>query len=139
MGTFWVSRVEQELLTLPEHLSSLSVLCGARSLVFCVLFFFFFLLAIVLLVLLQFKASENRFWGLQLFYLVLKQTINYRFVQLQRYPLLILCFMDHGIDTPHITCKHLSGTTIKTQISNLVCLTPFWNDLHQIRSSSNHW
>jgi len=84
MGTFWVSRVEQELLTLPGHMSSpplFSVLCGARSLVFCVMFCLF-TLAIVLLVLLQFKTSEKPFWGLYIFLLVLKQTINYRLVQL---------------------------------------------------------
>jgi hypothetical protein len=39
--TWRVSHMEQELLTLPEHLSSLSVFSGllvARSLVFCVVF-----------------------------------------------------------------------------------------------------
>ena len=39
--TWQVSHMEQELLTLPEHLSSLSVFSGlpvARSLVFCVVF-----------------------------------------------------------------------------------------------------
>ena len=40
--TWWMPHVEQDLFTLPEHLSSLPVLSGvhvARSLVFCVMFF----------------------------------------------------------------------------------------------------
>ena len=57
--------MEQELLTLPEHLSSLSVFSGllvARSLVFCVVFcislFVLFVLAIVLSVSFEFTASD---------------------------------------------------------------------------------
>ena len=60
-----VPLVEQELLTLPEDLSSFLVfsgVCVARSLVFCVVFcrslFVLFLLAISLSVLLRFMASD---------------------------------------------------------------------------------
>ena len=56
-----MSLVEQELLTIPEHLRSTPVFSGirvARSLVFCVMFcrslFIIFLLAVVLAVLLRF-------------------------------------------------------------------------------------
>ena len=56
-----MSLVEQELLTIPEHLRSPPVFSGirvARSLVFCVMFcrslFIIFLLAVMLAVLLRF-------------------------------------------------------------------------------------
>ena len=63
-----VSLVDQELLTLPEHLSStlvISGVCVARSLVSCVVFcrllFVFFLLAIVLSFLLLFTDCDYSF------------------------------------------------------------------------------
>ena len=63
-----VPHVEQELFTLPEHLSSPADFSGiryARSLVFCVMFcrqlFDLFLLAIVLSVHLQFTTSDYPF------------------------------------------------------------------------------
>jgi hypothetical protein len=66
--------VEQEQVTIPEHLSSLHVFCGirvARSLVFCVMFrrslFVLFLLYIVLSVLVRFTASDYPFGIFKLF------------------------------------------------------------------------
>jgi uncharacterized membrane protein len=74
-----VSLVEQELLTLPEHLSSPSIFSGVRitrSLVLCVMFcrllfvlLSFFLLAIVLSVLFRFTDSDYPF---SVFKLILK-------------------------------------------------------------------
>jgi len=72
-----LSHVEQELLTIPEHLSSPPVFSDvrvARSLIFCVVIcrwlfvLFTFLFAIVLSVLLRFTASEYTFGILKLFY-----------------------------------------------------------------------
>jgi hypothetical protein len=75
--TWWVSLVEQELLTLLEHLSSPLVFSGVlvtRSLVFCVMFckplcvhLSVFLLAIVLFVLLWFMDSDYPFDIFKLF------------------------------------------------------------------------
>ena len=72
-----LSHVEQELLTLSEHMSSSSIFSGVRvaqSLVFCVVFcrslfcsFVIFLLAIVLSVLLRFTASVYPFGIFKLF------------------------------------------------------------------------
>jgi len=79
--TRWVPHVEQELLTLPEHLSSppvFSSVCVARSLVFCVVF------CISLFVLLSFisfdlcivcPSSIYGFW-LPLWYLLTFLTLN---------------------------------------------------------------
>ena len=69
--------MEQELLTLPEHLSSPPVFSDvrvARCLIFCVVFYrslfvlFSFLFAIVLSVLLIFTAFEYTFGIRKLFY-----------------------------------------------------------------------
>ena len=69
-----MSLVEQELRTLPEHLSSLSIFSRvhiSQSLVFCVVFcrslFVLFLLGIVLSVLLQITASDYPFGIFELF------------------------------------------------------------------------
>jgi hypothetical protein len=69
-----VPLVEQELLTLMEHMSSPLVYSGvrvARSLVFCVMFcrslFIHFLLAIVLSALLRFTTSDYPFGIFKLF------------------------------------------------------------------------
>jgi hypothetical protein len=65
--------VEQELLTLPENMSSHPVLSVTRSLVLCVCFvdrclsFCTFLLAIVLSVLLRYTDSDYSFGILKLF------------------------------------------------------------------------
>jgi hypothetical protein len=63
--------VEQEQLTLPEHMSSLPVFSGAWSLVFCVMFCRLLLvlsfLAIALSVLLWFTASDYTFGIFKLF------------------------------------------------------------------------
>ena len=73
--TRWVSLVEQELLTLPEHMSSPLVFNGVRvtrSLVLCVCFvnrpFVLFLLAIVLFVLLRYADSNYPFGIFKLFF-----------------------------------------------------------------------
>jgi hypothetical protein len=70
-----VSLVEQELLTLPEHMSSPLVFNGVRvtrSLVLCVCFvnrpFVLFLLAIVLFVLLRYADSNYHFGIFKLFF-----------------------------------------------------------------------
>jgi len=70
-----VSLVKQELLTLPEHLSSPSVFSGVRvtrSLALCVMFysslFVLFLLAIVMSVLRQFTDSDYPFGIFKLFF-----------------------------------------------------------------------
>ena len=73
-----VSLVEQELLTLPKHLSSSPVFSGvrvARSLVFCVEFCrsLFVLFSIALSVLLRFTDSEYPFGILMFFLSLLKQ------------------------------------------------------------------
>jgi hypothetical protein len=86
-----VSLVEQELPTLPEHLSSPSVFSGLRvtqSLVLCVCFvdlvcpFVLFLLAIVLSVLLRYTDSDYPFGIFKLFYKIwagdLITSLNYR-------------------------------------------------------------
>jgi len=69
--------VEQELLTLPEDMSSLPVFSGvhvARYLVFCVMFcgsfFVLFLLAILMSILLRFTASDYSFGIFKLFSMV---------------------------------------------------------------------
>ena len=69
-----MSLVEQELRTLPEHMSSLSIFSWVRiaqSLVFCVMFcgslFVLFLLAIVLSVFLRITASDYPFDIFELF------------------------------------------------------------------------
>jgi type IV secretory pathway component VirB8 len=75
-ASFVVPRIEQELLTLPEHLSSppdFSAVRVARSSVFCVMFcrsfFVFFLLTIVLSVL-RLTVSVP-LWYLQTFLVVI--------------------------------------------------------------------
>ena len=72
--TRWVLLVEQELLTLPENLSSppvFSGVCVTRSLVLCVCIvdrsFVLFILAIVLSVLLRFTDSDYPFDIFKLF------------------------------------------------------------------------
>ena len=69
-----MSLVEQELRTLPEHMSSLSIFSWVRiaqSLVFCVMFcgslLVLFLLAIVLSVFLRITASDYPFDIFELF------------------------------------------------------------------------
>jgi hypothetical protein len=76
--------VEQELPTLPEHLSSPPVFSGVRvtrSLVLCVCFvdrclsflYFFFLLSIVLSVLLRYTDSDCSFGIFKLFLLTIAE------------------------------------------------------------------
>ena len=70
-----VSLIEQELPTLPEHMSSHPVLCGvlvAQSLVFCVVFcgsLFVLVALVIVLYVLRFVTSEYLFGIFKLFFL----------------------------------------------------------------------
>ena len=79
-----MSLVEQELLTLPEHMSSPPVFSGVRvtrSLVLCVCFvncpFVLFLLAIVLFVLLRYADSNYPFGIFKLFFNNFRNSYKY--------------------------------------------------------------
>ena len=80
---WWVSHVEQELLTHPEYLSSLPVFSGVRVARYLVLWivvcpFVLFLLTIVMSILLRFTASDYYFGIFKLFSMVLSgQYIRY--------------------------------------------------------------
>jgi hypothetical protein len=74
-----VQQMEQELLTLPEHLDSSPVLVDSCFLIFCCLYsvlkivlcpFFPFILTIVLSVL-RFTASDNPFGIFKLFFVIM--------------------------------------------------------------------
>jgi len=73
----WVALVEQELASLPDHLSSSPALSGFALLVFCIIFcgtiafsnYFHFLLTVVVLVL-QFTFSDHSFDNLKLFHML---------------------------------------------------------------------
>ena len=73
----WVALVEQELASLPDHLSSSPVFSGFLLLVFSIIFcgtiafsnYFHFLLTVVVLVL-QFTFSDHSFDNLKLFHML---------------------------------------------------------------------
>ena len=91
--TRWVPLMEQELPTLPEHLSSLTDFSGvrvARSLVLCVCFvdrllpFVLFVLAIVLSVLFRYTDSDYLFGISKLFFPDLYLRIYLNFFQFMK-------------------------------------------------------
>jgi hypothetical protein len=56
----------------------------------------------------------------------------------------ILVYSRFGLDRCHCNIKlqneqFVFVSLIKTWISNLVCTTCFWNNLHQVRSLSKDW
>ena len=90
----WVSLVEQELPTLPEHMSSPPVFSGVRvtrSLVLYTCFvdrpFVFFLLVIVLSILLRCMASENPFGMFKLFCIYSVQQGTHKITYSRKYNL----------------------------------------------------
>ena len=103
-----VPLVEQELLTLPENLSSPRVLVGVRvtrSLVLCVCFvdrcpFVLFLLAIVLSVLLGFTDSGYPFGIFTLFFHLVRSYLS------------------------KLTCRETQASSYGTDWSSDCCLTP---------------